>query len=82
MLRLLSSLARALSIFLHARDIKLSAVKWTIALVQMDSAVILSKPSEVHLDHLLTVLELLSRAGVSLKLKIFFFGAHIDYFIT
>lgn len=61
-------------------DAMLSAGKSQFAMVYMDDIVILSRSVEEHLDHIRTLLKLLSRAGVSLKLEsCFFIKEHIDY---
>lgn len=52
----------------------------TFALVYLDSVVSFSRSVEEHLDHLPTVLGLLSKVSVSLKLKKFFFlEEQMDY---
>lgn len=61
-------------------DVILSTFQWRFELVYLDDVVIFSRLVDQHVDHLQTVLLLLWRAGVSLKLnKCFFFEYCIDY---
>ena len=62
-------LKNAPATFQRAIDIILSRVKWQYALVYLDDVIIYSKSFEEHIVHVRTVLTLLSKAGISLKLK-------------
>lgn len=60
----------------------LSIVKQQFAILYLKDIIIFWRSVEKYLDHVLTVLGLLLRAGVSLKLKkCFFFNDRIDYLI-
>lgn len=48
---------------------KLSICKWQYALVYLDEVIFYSKSRWEHFGHLLTVLNLLTEADTSLKLK-------------
>lgn len=67
------------STFQRAIDFILSTVKWWFALVYLHDVFIFLRSVKEHLNHLQTVLELLSRARVSLELKkCFFLEGDID----
>lgn len=77
---MLLDLKSAPSTLKRAINIILSTVKWDFALVYLDDVANFSRSIGEHLDHLRTVLELLSGAGVSLRLKTcFIFENHSDY---
>lgn len=63
------SMKNATSTFNHAMHIILSPVKWPFALVYPNDAAIFLRAVEEHLDYLRTVLQLLSRADISMELK-------------
>lgn len=66
--------------FQRAMDITPSLVKWKLTLEYQGDIFILSRSVEEHLEYLQTVLGLMSKASVSLKIKDFFFlNARIHY---
>lgn len=61
-------------------DIILAAVKCQKALVYLDNVVIFFRSPEGHLQHVESVLQILKMAGITLKLKKFFFFLDaVDY---
>lgn len=54
-------------------DIILFSFKWQSALLYLDNIVIVSTSPEGHIDHVEQALTLLTEAGVTLKLKKFYF---------
>lgn len=74
--RMQLGLKNALSTFQRAVDIILPTVEWKFARVYLDDIVIFSRSVEENLEHMKTVLELSSRAGVSLWLKKYFFSGN------
>lgn len=62
---MLLRLKNAPSTFQREMDIGLSPGKWKFLLIYLDDVIIFSTSVEEHLDHLLPVLGLLSRASVS-----------------
>lgn len=80
LLWMLLCLKNALDTFQCAVDIILPTIKWQFAQVYFDDIFTIFGSFEEHLDHILTVLGLLSRAGDSLKSKKLFFNEEcIDY---
>ena len=66
--------------FQRAIDIILSSVRFKSVMVYLDDIVIFSKTPEEHLDNLETVLELLQKAGLTIRLnKCFFMHEKIEY---
>lgn len=73
-------LKNAPATFQRAVDILLMTVKWQFALVYLEDIVTFSTTPRQHIEHTKKVLGLLSKAGVSLKLKkCRFFTTTIDY---
>jgi hypothetical protein len=73
-------LVAAPATFKRAIDIVLSTVRFECALTYLDDIIIYSSSFEQHLEHLATVLKLLSDSGVSLKLtKCRFAQLEVDY---
>lgn len=68
-LRIPVGLKNGLSTFQHAMEILLLNVRWQQALVYLDKFIISLRSIEEDLDPLQTVLGLLSREGVSLRLR-------------
>lgn len=56
----------------RALDTIFSAIKCQFALKYMDDVIISLSPVEQHLDHIQTVIRLLSRSGILLQLKRYF----------
>ena len=79
-LRMPFGLKNAPGTFQRAADVILASVKWQFALVYLDDIIIYSKSIEEHYDHLQTVLGLVHKAGISLKIhKCQFFTETVDY---
>eukprot|EP00170_Pyropia_yezoensis_P001953 contig_8359_g1957 len=58
----------------------LSGVKWKTCLVYLDDIIVFSETPEDHLVHLEEILQLLTKAGVSLKAsKCFLFHDEVEY---
>jgi len=73
-------LTNAPATFQRALEILLAGVKWQFCLVYLDDVIIFSCTEEEHIKHVDRVLQILHRAGVSLKLKkSFFFRKSVDY---
>ena len=73
-------LRNAPATFQRAIDFILADAKWQFAIVYIDDIIIFSRTPEEHLEHLDTVLGLLAKAGVTLKLnKCHFFREQIEY---
>ena len=69
-LRMPFGLKNAPGTFQRAADVILAGVKWQFALVYLDDIIIYSSSIEEHYDHLATVLKLVHKAGISLKLHL------------
>lgn len=66
--------------FQRAADVILANVKWQFSLAYLDDVIVYSRTLSEHHEHVRTILELLSNAGVTLRLrKCFFFQESIDY---
>lgn len=64
----------------RAMYVVLAIIMWQHALVYIDDTIILSPTSEVHNDNIESVLRMIKRAGMTLKLKeCYFFSDSIDY---
>lgn len=72
-------LKNAPTMFQRVMDIILSTVKWPFVSLHVDDDLEFMGSVEIHLDQLRNVLEIVSRGGVSLKLKQFFFEDRICY---
>jgi hypothetical protein len=68
-LRMPFGLTNAPATFQRALDIILARIKFDVALVYLDDVIVYSPTFDMHLEHLDTVLGLLKKANVSLKLK-------------
>jgi Reverse transcriptase (RNA-dependent DNA polymerase) len=63
-------------------DIIISVIKWKTCLIYLDDVIIFSSSHDMHLKHVKEALNLLGKAGLSLKLKLFkchFFKEAVDY---
>lgn len=67
--RVLLGLKNAAVTFQRAMDTILALVKWQHALVYIDVVFIISKSPKEHLHHVESVLQLIQKAGMTLKLK-------------
>ena len=73
-------LKNAPATFQRGADVILSGLRWKSCLVYLDDIIIFSRTIEDHFKHLGEVLHLLSRAGLSLKLKkCHFFKETVNY---
>ena len=73
-------LRNAPATFQRVMDVILSSVRWQFALVYLDDVIIFSRSVEEHFAHVRTVLSLLQKAGVTLRIdKCCFFSATVDY---
>ena len=73
-------LANAPGTFQRAADVILASVWWQFAIVYLDDIVIYSDSVEQHFEHLTTVLSLLNKAGLTLRIeKCKFLHTTIDY---
>jgi len=79
-IRMPFGLTNAPATFQRALDILLAGVKWQFCLVYLDDVIIFSKTEEEHIVHVDYILNLLKKAGVSLKFrKSEFFKLSVDY---
>lgn len=66
--------------FQRVIGVKLSTVKWKLALVYLDDYIIFSGSPEEHIEHTGTIIQLLKTAGVSMNLnKCVLFSDKVDY---
>ena len=73
-------LRNAPATFQRALDIILSGVRWQTCLIYLDDVIVFSRTIEQHVRDVDTVLTLLRKAGVTLKLKkCFWFQNRVDY---
>ena len=78
--RMSFGLRNAPSTFQRTIDIILATAKWQYAIVYLDDIIIFSNSVEEHLVHVSKVLDMLQRAGMTLKLKkCFFLEERVDY---
>ena len=79
-LRMPFGLKNAPGTFQRAADVILDGVEWHFALVYLEFIIIYSILIEDHYDHLTTVLDLVHKAGISLKTHMCeFLKESIDY---
>ena len=73
-------LCNAPATFQRTLDILLAGLRWKTCLVYLDDVIVFSKTLDEHVKHVQDVLNILQRAGISLKLKkCNFFTKAVDY---
>ena len=73
-------LTNASATFQRALDLILTKYKWKTCLIYLDDIIIYSKSINEHINHVDEVLEYLSQAGVTLKIrKCNFFTDKVEY---
>ena len=74
-------LCNAPATFQRTLDILLAGLRWKACLVYLDDVIIFSKTFDEHVEHVQDVLNILQRAGISLKFKkCNFLTKAVDYF--
>lgn len=67
------------AIFRRALDIILSAVRWHRCLVYLDDVILLSASDEQHVEDVESIIKLLPKSGVIIKInKCAFFNKKVD----